>query len=294
MTGFLLIAGFLGLLWIDGRVSDYLEVHAIDLPWCAGGSRGIVLAAAAVLALAPLLGLELAAMLRGAGIAAPTWLTVISAMVGVYLMRVLPGCHSPQQATALLATGVWGVLFLALIVHARFKRVDGVVPATGGTLLAFVYIGLMLGVWLLVRDMVGVWVLAGAMLTVKTSDSGAYFTGRAIGKHKLIPWLSPGKTWEGIVGGVVAAAVVGGALAYWSTALGDHSDHVPVMIGVVGGALLGVVGPLGDLAESLLKRAASMKDSGKVLPGMGGVFDVLDSPLLAGPVVYWLLQFRTS
>jgi phosphatidate cytidylyltransferase len=170
--------------------------------------------------------------------------------------------------------------------------VEGVVAATGGTLLAFAWIGAMLGTWLLVRMQVGPWVMAGAVLTVKASDIGAYFTGMSIGRHKMIPWLSPKKSWEGLVGGIAFAALVGGLLAWWSSSLDDPRDQVPVALGAATGAVLGVLGPFGDLAESLLKRSAGAKDSGATLPGMGGLLDVLDSPLLAGPAVLWALSLR--
>jgi phosphatidate cytidylyltransferase len=292
MTGFLLIVGLLGLLWVDERVSAFLESTQSPLPWFTGGARGLVLAATVILGVAPILGVELADMLRRMGIAAPTWITVAAAMAGAYLLRVVPSASSPQQAGALIATTVWGLICVSVILHARHRKVEGVVAATGGTLLSFAYLGMLLGVWLMVRDHVGVWVLLGAMLTVKSSDSGAYFTGMTIGRHKLIPWLSPGKTWEGLAGGVVAAAVVGALLSNWSYSLPDERDHVPVMLGMIGGAVLGLVSPFGDLVESLIKRAAGVKDSGSILPGMGGALDVLDSPLLAGPAVYWLLLWR--
>ena len=153
-------------------------------------------------------------------------------------------------------------------------------------------LGVMLGCWMLVRNLIGPWGLAGAMLTVKASDMGAYFTGMAIGRHKMIPWLSPAKSWEGLAGGIAFAAAAGGALAAWSWSLDDPRDHVPVALGIGAGAALGLVGTFGDLAESLLKRSAGIKDSGRVLPGMGGVLDVLDSPLLAGPVVWAALHLR--
>jgi phosphatidate cytidylyltransferase len=190
------------------------------------------------------------------------------------------------------ATATWAVLCLALVAHTRGQRIEGVVAACGGTLLAFAYLGAMLGTWLLVRTQVGPWVLAGAILTVKASDIGAYFTGMSLGRHKMIPWLSPGKSWEGLAGGIAFAAAVGGLLAWWSGSLPDPRDQVPVVLGACAGAVLGLVGPFGDLAESLLKRNAGAKDSGNTLPGMGGLLDVVDSPLLAGPVVWWALQFR--
>jgi len=291
VTGILLIVGLIVVLWGDDRLSDALR-QSDGIRNMIGTSDGVLLMALAIFALAPLLARELAAMLRGAGIAAPTALTVLAAVSGVIAVRMAPTFDSGVTAVAVTVTALWAVFSCAIIVHSRDAQIAGVVAATGGTLLSFSYIGVLLGAWLLVRCQVGPWVLVGAVLTVKASDIGAYFTGMSIGRHKMIPWLSPAKSWEGLFGGIVFAAVVGGLLSWWSDALPDPRDHIPVLLGTATGAVLGVVGTFGDLVESLLKRSAGVKDSGQVLPGMGGVFDVVDSPLLAGPVVWWALYLR--
>lgn len=291
ITGTLLTVALLALLWADGELSARLRESDPVRSWL-GSSDGVLLLAFALAALAPLLARELAALLRGSGIAAPTALTVAAAVLGVAAVRAMPGAATPPAAAAIAGTAVWLVLAGALVAHTRGQRVEGVVAATGGTLLAFAWIGAMLGTWLLVRMQVGPWVMAGAVLTVKASDIGAYFTGMSIGRHKMIPWLSPKKSWEGLVGGIAFAALVGGLLAWWSSSLDDPRDRVPVALGAATGAVLGVLGPFGDLAESLLKRSAGAKDSGATLPGMGGLLDVLDSPLLAGPAVLWALSLR--
>ncbi len=291
ITGTLLTVALLALLWADGELSARLRESDPVRSWL-GTSDGMLLLAFSLAVLAPLLARELAALLRGSGIAAPTALTVAAAVLGVAAVRAMPGAATPPAAAAIAGTAVWLVLAGALVAHTRGQRVEGVVAATGGTLLAFAWIGAMLGTWLLVRMQVGPWVMAGAVLTVKASDIGAYFTGMSIGRHKMIPWLSPKKSWEGLVGGIAFAALVGGLLAWWSSSLDDPRDQVPVALGAATGAVLGVLGPFGDLAESLLKRSAGAKDSGATLPGMGGLLDVLDSPLLAGPAVLWALSLR--
>ena len=291
ITGPILILALLALLWADGRAS----VICRDEPWARsllGTADGILLTAFAVLVLAPLVAVELAAMLRGAGIRAPAALTVAAAALGVVAVRAAPAIADSAHASAAIAAALWVTLCAALVAHSRGARIEGTAAAVGGTLTAFVYAGAMLGAWLLVRTQVGPWVLAGAVLTVKAADIGAYAVGMAVGRHKMIPWLSPAKSWEGLAGGVAFAAIVGGTLAAWSGSLDDPRDHVPVALGAGAGAVLGLVGTFGDLAESLLKRSAGIKDSGSVLPGMGGVLDVLDSPLLAGPVVWAALHLR--
>jgi phosphatidate cytidylyltransferase len=290
ITGTLLVAALVALLWADGAAGRAVDADGA-LARVLGGTDGVVIVPFALLLLVPLLGVELARLLRSAGIDAPTWLTVAAAFAGAASVRAAPAL-GPGPAAATAAIAAWATLSAALVVHSRGQRIVGVAVATGGTLLAFVYVGMMVGTWLLVRCEVGPWVMAGAVLTVKASDIGAYAAGMSFGRHKMIPWLSPAKSWEGLAGGIALAAAVGGAMAWWSSGLPDPRDQVPVALGAMTGALLGIVGPFGDLVESLLKRGAGVKDSGSVLPGMGGVFDVLDSPLMAGPVVWLALQAR--
>jgi len=173
---------------------------------------------------------------------------------------------------------------------ARDRDPKGTLVLAGGALLAGIYGGVLPGFWMLIRLEHSPWLLVGAILTTKACDIGAYFTGMSIGRHKMIPWLSPKKTWEGLVGGIVFASAVGAVLAHFSVNLASEADRYPWWVGAVLGALVAVIGQAGDLAESAFKRDAGVKDSGSILPGMGGVLDVLDSPLLAGPVVYWLLR----
>ena len=119
-----------------------------------------------------------------------------------------------------------------------------------------------------------------AMVAVYVGDIFALYGGRALGRHKLAPVISPKKTWEGAIAGLVGS-VAGALLApafFWRA--------LPVHHAIALGLLLGVVGIAGDLAESLLKRAAEVKDSGSLLPGHGGILDRIDSLLFAAPVVY--------
>ena len=116
-----------------------------------------------------------------------------------------------------------------------------------------------------------------AVLVIVASDVGAYFFGRYLGKTKLSPKISPGKTWEGLGGGLTAAGIVG-------FALGIVIGETWAMGGVLIALLAAVAGVIGDLVESIVKRRAGVKDSGKILPGHGGVLDRLDSHLFGLPV----------
>ncbi len=111
-----------------------------------------------------------------------------------------------------------------------------------------------------------------------TADVMAYFVGRALGKHKLWPRISPKKTWEGLIGGTVGVLVVGPLLGGWLLGLSWWQ-------GLLAGALVAVADPFGDLAVSLFKRVANIKDSSNLIPGHGGVLDRLDSLLFTVPVV---------
>lgn len=128
------------------------------------------------------------------------------------------------------------------------------------------------------------------IVVVKMTDVGAYFVGRALGRHKLFPRLSPAKTWEGLAGGLATAVLV--SFGFWHFGNGQLGQIAFGGVDCVVLALaLGGAGVVGDLFESLMKRAAGMKDSGAVVPGMGGVLDVLDSLLFAAPVMYLYVSF---
>lgn len=134
------------------------------------------------------------------------------------------------------------------------------------------------------------WLLLAAMALVWVADIAAYFTGRAFGRHKLAPHISPGKTWEGVAGAVVGVMIYGLAVVN-TTSL---AAHVPLPMAAVAGLLLllTALSVVGDLFESLLKRNAQIKDSSQLLPGHGGVLDRIDSltstlPLVAMLVLLW-------
>ena len=119
------------------------------------------------------------------------------------------------------------------------------------------------------------------LFLIWSSDIGAYAAGKTFGKHKLAPKISPGKTWEGFAGGVVLTLVMGWALGYLI-------PELPLAHRLVAAGVVAVFGPLGDLAESMLKRSVGVKDSGSIMPGHGGLLDRFDAFLLVLPVLVLL------
>ncbi|MBY0312396.1 MAG: phosphatidate cytidylyltransferase [Phycisphaerales bacterium] len=235
---------------------------------------------------------ELGAMFHAGGVdASRRWMT-IAAVAGLVVFAAVPLKTNPLTAVALVATVGTVVLVGALAWHVRDKNMTGATAAVGAAMFAFVYLGLMFGFLLAIRREHSAWAVAGVMLVTKSCDIGAYCTGRAIGKHKLIPWLSPGKTWEGLFGGMaLAAGVAVGAVALHRATLGTVGvGAIPMWIAALFGVILAVAGQAGDLLESVFKRDAGLKDSGRSIPGFGGVLDVLDSLLLTAPVAFWLLS----
>lgn len=157
------------------------------------------------------------------------------------------------------------------------------------TLFGAVFAGWMPAHLALIRDMRphGEALLFMTFVTVWCMDTAAYFAGHAFGRHALAPVLSPKKTWEGAFAGFVAALAVCAAFSRWTL-----KDALPMPWALGAGALIGVTGQLSDLAESMVKRDAGIKDSGALLPGHGGVFDRFDSFILCAPAAYYFLSFR--
>jgi phosphatidate cytidylyltransferase len=274
--GPVLIALFVGVIWLD----EWLRAR--------GNHPGIAFTILLLL-VGVEAGRELAKIFRARHITTSVRINGIAICLGVLASSFTRSELGAVSGTAIVCTAGAAVMILAMLFYSRNHTTEGVVAATAATLLAFVYVG-MLGGFLvvLVKDYSG-WVMLGVVLITKCYDIGAYFTGRFFGRHKLIPWLSPGKTWEGLAGGVAASALAGIAGAAFAADL--DTKLLPIMWwqGALIGAVFGLIGQAGDLVASLLKRDAGLKDYSRALPGFGGIMDVADSPLLVAPVAYWLL-----
>ena len=125
-------------------------------------------------------------------------------------------------------------------------------------------------------------------LVVFASDIGAYLAGRALGKHKLAPAISPGKTIEGLIGGLLSAAAAGAIATWWFFPELPYRASIPLAV------VLAAVGVLGDLTESAMKRGSGAKDAATILPGHGGFLDRLDSLLFGAPILYYFARFYFS
>ncbi len=279
ITGPILIGALLALVWLDDR--------------CTFRSGGGVVFAALFAILVPLAAAEAARLGRDCGVRTPTILTMAAAFTMFIIGTSALLISDPSLAAGLAMLGPAAGFAVAAIGLAATRKIDG--AFTGASTIAGIAIwtGLLPVFWLAAFRDHGAWLAAGLVLVVKVGDIGAYFTGMAIGRHKLIPWLSPKKTIEGGIGALVFGGLAGGGLAAL-TAGQPPSMSLSMTAGVIGGVSLALVGGLGDLLESLLKRAAGAKDSGSVLPGMGGILDVLDSPLVAGPIAWLVLRLGTG
>lgn len=212
----------------------------------------------------------------------PPW--PVLSVAGSVAVMVCFAFDPPPLAPVLMA-------FLVLVLGRALASGQGPGPATDrlvGTLLPVLYLGLTMGhIGALLtlqlpggaRDQGDMLMLA--LVSVYIGDTFAYYGGRLLGRHRMAPGISPSKTIEGAACGLVGA--VGGALLapFWFAQAMRVTDAVAL------GLILGGAGILGDLAESMLKRAAELKDSGGWLPGHGGLLDRIDSLLLAAPALYW-------
>jgi phosphatidate cytidylyltransferase len=182
--------------------------------------------------------------------------------------------------------GVALTLLLAFVVQGLAGTRHPATAAISSTLLGTVWVGLGLGHLLLLRDLPehGRLVIFTVLLAVFAADTFAYFGGRLLGRHKLAPVMSPGKTWEGFVIGAAAAVAVAFFALY-----DDRDTFLTIWQSLVLGLVVAVAAALGDLFESALKRDMGVKDSGRLLAGHGGMLDRMDALLFAGPAAFYLL-----
>ena len=177
---------------------------------------------------------------------------------------------------ALLCIGALGTLAS----RAVRGRIEGSAEAAAMTVLGLIHVAVPVGLALAIRVRWGLAVFVTMLAVCKITDIGGYYAGTSIGGARLSPRVSPGKTVSGAVGGVLAAAALGGVLSAF-----DWSIMRPLQ-GMTYGLLLGPIAIAGDLTESVLKRQAGVKDSGTLLGGHGGVLDALDGVLFAAPFSY--------
>lgn len=307
--GPLMIAVALVTFWADAAV-DKVELTGFWQKLFLGRTyppAGVVLAVMTVCLLIPMATRELAHIFRADGIIAHTWLISMAAMFSCLTVYSTPMMLKGPTGITIIASVLVGAFVITLLWHSRDANVKGVVAAAGATMFAVVLLGLMPGFYLAMRRWHAAWVVVAVILITKSCDIGAYFSGRYLGRHKMIPWLSPKKTWEGLAGGMITASLVAVGFAYISqvtdvteiyrTVDGGREFFVPrYSLGwaAIAGALFALVGQLGDLMVSLFKRDVGIKDSGASIPGFGGMLDVFDSPLLVAPVAYWMLHIAAK
>jgi phosphatidate cytidylyltransferase len=203
-------------------------------------------------------------------VSATAWPWLVQGLAAVVLFTFLHEMATFQQpggAAERMALTVWTVAYLGLLpsylVEFRIGRIGAGPDALR----------------------IGTVALSLAIFVPKSCDIGAYFTGRLIGRHRMSPVLSPKKTWEGAAGGLLLAVGV-------AFALDSFGSIIPggVFGTIAFGLTVGIAGMLGDLAESLIKRDCQQKDASEMIPGFGGVLDVVDAILFAAPVTYWWLR----
>lgn len=218
------------------------------------------------------------------------------AYIGLIYYSVHAGADDPGRVLALGWLLLTVVVVVTLLGHLFSPRCERPVESVANTLLGIAYVPVLMVFMALIgfnwADPVGPTTTGRLLLlymvsVVKFGDIGAFTVGMAIGKHKMIPRISPAKSWEGFGGGILFSVLIGVLFrALCGPAL---ADVLPWRHVVPLGILLSVMGVVGDLTESMIKRAVGVKDSGRTIPGMGGLLDVLDSLILAGPVMYLYL-----
>lgn len=273
------LAGVLALDW-------FLE-HAHVIQVARGDGAAVVLRGLPVAIVLMLIAAQAVWEMARLCAASGVLILGISAVIGAAGLGTLPlwwqfvgGELTGCTVILLLAALLW-MIFLEQMIT---RRTIDAVRTIACTVLTVLYLGIGGAMILQIRvaESNGLLKLVMFLAVVKSTDIGAYFTGSAIGRRKLIPWLSPGKSWEGLIGGLAAAAGVSILIAHFG-GIGIAEWQAGLF-----GVIVGLAGQFGDLCESLFKRSARLKDSSSMVPEFGGILDIIDSPLIAAPAAFAL------
>ncbi len=319
VTGTLAVLTLLALASLDNRIAEQSS-EIWFLPTLLRQGSLIPLAIVGVIILGMV---EMIHMLRAVGLNPHAPVAYIGSMTLVLSPWLIAGEIIGDGVTDVTASLDWQIIWLtaitllAAIAHIRRGPSPTAIADVSATMFLVVYLGLLPSFAVHLRcdyalgdAAYGVWALVIVLLVTSFADIGALYVGKAIGRTKLSPAISPGKTVEGFVGGLFASATIAVALHYVGISAQPDApslDTAGVRFGLfvvdatniliqmkpyqaaLFGLILAFVGQIGDLFESLCKRTANMKDSSTLVPGMGGVLDVIDSAIFATPVAWFLL-----
>ena len=279
LFGIVMALILLGIVLLDAKLDGSFSSSVENKP-VQGTGLAILIALVAFPALS-----EIGGLIRQAGARIFKWIAIPSSMLlatAFYwpAFSARPVLFFGFYLAFVLAGTVVGVFFMQAVLF----RTEGTIRNCSATLFSVLYLGLLSGFVMAIRVDFGPWALLTFIFTIKSADIGAYYVGSRFGKRKMIPSISPGKTWEGLAGGIVLASIVS---CVFSTLFGIMAPAAAILFG----AVFAVLGQLSDLAESMIKRDASAKDSSHSIPGFGGILDVIDSILGTAPVAYAVLYF---
>ncbi|HBG28684.1 MAG TPA: hypothetical protein DDX75_16480 [Phycisphaerales bacterium] len=275
--GTLMTICFVSLILFDGFLDGSLSSQKED-----SAIQGTLLAILIVLVAVPA-NFELAKLIKSGGAKIFLPITVVATVLiagGWYLAQFF---EDSLQFASIFFILIFGLSILAIFLWQGLKYAAiGAFANCGANLLIICYLGVLTSFIIKLRIDFGPIAFLMFVFVVKCCDIGAYTFGRLFGKHKFSPVISPKKTWEGMAGGIIFSIIVASIFA-------KAFDIMPLWAAVVFGAVFAYLGQLGDLAESMLKRAAETKDSASSVPGFGGVLDIIDSPL--GTAIFAYLFF---
>ena len=252
-----------------------------------------------------------------------TYLSVLAVLGDYYLSVIIRGSRplglsgwqilrDPIFQYEILLVLVSATPLVLLAAAMRTENLRLALPSAATSYLAVPYIGITTGFLLFTRGLIpdGSLAVFYLLLVVWSGDIFAYYVGRAIGRHRLAPRISPGKSWEGAAASVIGSMIVGTLILVYNRPIADRLFHWNLLrgqsvlagqqtpepnsiwIAIVVSVSVNIAAQLGDLVESMMKRGAEIKDSGRLLPGHGGALDRVDALLLASPVLWYYCSFR--
>lgn len=282
--GIIFTCFFLGLILLDAVLDGTISTDLVDIKAGTFTPKASILCVLLCLLAIPA-NLEMASLIGAVKVQPFTLINILGsiAMATSWYWKQFDGNQTNFHLTYLLAAIVILLFTLALYQGLRYAG-KNMIANCSVNYFTIIYLGFFSSFFLGIRIDFGLWALLMFVAAVKFADIGAYTFGKNFGRTKFSPEISPNKTWEGVIGGIIFAAIV-------SVLIGAMFDIMDWRFALLFGAVFAFLGQLGDLIESMIKRDAEVKDSSAHVPGFGGLLDLLDSPLATAPLAYIYFMF---